>query len=109
MATPRKRSSGFSEKPKEEISEEAQLSEFLEEVATEMFETISHKEDAPPEPEQVEKNFVAPSITPTEDPGPRFMPEPEPVSVYEPSKSTVPLRQNRHPRNIPKFSPHRKP
>ncbi len=104
MATPRKRSSGFSEKPKEEISEEGQLSEFLDVVATEMFETISQKEEEQPQPQKVEQPFVAPSIIPTEDPGPRFIPEPEPTPVAKAPEPPKPVAPRRHPRNIPKFS-----
>jgi outer membrane biosynthesis protein TonB len=104
MATPRKRSSGFSEKPKEEISEEEQLSEFLDEVATEMFETISQMEEEQPEQPKVEQPFVAPSIIPAEDPGPRFIPEPEPLPVDKTPKPPKPVAPRRHPRNIPKFS-----
>lgn len=103
MATPRKRSSGFT-KPPEEVTEEAQLSEFLDEVATEMFETISQKEEEQPEPPKVEQPFVAPSIIPTEDPGPRFIPEPEPVPVDKTPEPPKPVAPRRHPRNIPKFS-----
>jgi hypothetical protein len=104
MATPRKRSPGFTEKLKEEISEEAQLSKFLDEAATEMLETISQKEEEQPEPPKVEQPFVAPSIIPTEDPGPRFIPEPEPTSVAKPPESPKPVAPRRHPRNVPKFS-----
>ena len=102
MATPRKRSSN-STKPPEEVTEETPLSEFLDEVATEMFETISQKEEEDlPEPGPIEKPFVEESIIPTEDPGPRFIPEPLPVvKSPEPPKPVAPRR---HPRNIPKFS-----
>jgi outer membrane biosynthesis protein TonB len=104
MATPRKRSSSFT-KPPEEVTEETQLSEFLDEVATEMFETISQKEEeALPEPEPVEKPFVEESIIPTEDPGPRFIPEPTPPPVTKAPEPPKPVAPRRHPRNIPKFS-----
>jgi hypothetical protein len=103
MATPRKRSSGFT-KPTEEITEEAEFTEFLGEVATEMFETILRKEEEQPEPTKVEQPFVAPSVIPTEDPGPRFIPEPEPIPVAKAPESLKPVTPRRHPRNIPKFS-----
>ena len=103
MATPRKRSSSF-RKPPEEVTEEAQLSEFLDEVATEMFETISQKEEEAPEETRVEKPFVEEAIIPTEDPGPRFIPEPEPTPVAKAPEPPKPVAPRRHPRNIPKFS-----
>ncbi len=108
MATPRKRSPGFTkpaEEITEEITEEAELAEFLDEVATEMFETISRKEEEEqPEPTKVEQPFVAPSVIPTEDPGPRFIPEPEPTPVAKAPEPPKPVAPRRHPRNIPKFS-----
>ncbi len=103
MATTRKRSSNFT-KPPEEVTEEAQLSEFLEEVSTEMFETISQKEEEQPELPKVEQPFVAPSIIPTEDPGPRFIPKTEPTLVTKDPEPPKPVAPRRHPRNIPKFS-----
>jgi hypothetical protein len=69
-----------------------------------MFETISQEEKMLPESKPVEAPFVAESITPTEDLGPRFVPEPVPTPV---TKDPEPLKQvapRRHPRNIPKFS-----
>jgi hypothetical protein len=100
MANPRRRTSGFNTEPeaKDEITlelvseEETKVEELLEEVATEMFETISHKEEKAVE----EKPYVAPSITPTPDAGPRFLP-----------KEEQPVAPRRHPRNIPKFSRHK--
>jgi hypothetical protein len=97
MATTRKRSSGFTEKPEE----------LLEEVATEMFETISHEEEAVPVPVPVAKTFVVESITPTEDSGPRFIPEAEPTPVAKTPELPKPVAPKRHPRNIPKFSRHK--
>ena len=98
MATTRKRASGFSEKP----SEETQAEELLDEVATEMFETISRKEAEPSEPV---RPVVIESIEPMDDPGPRFVdvvPEPTPEPKAPPVPKAVAPR--RHPRNIPKFS-----
>jgi hypothetical protein len=102
MATPRKRSTGFSEKPKEEISEETQVEELLDEVATEVFETISHKEEEKP---QDPLPVILPPIAATEDAGPRFVEQP-PAPAPQP-KAAAPKIQpppKRHPRNIPKFS-----
>jgi hypothetical protein len=96
MATPRKRTSGFSEKPAEEIKVE----EFLDEAAQEVFEAVSQKEEpASPIPVVIE------SITPTEDPGPRFVEKaPEPVAPVAAPQPLQPVAPRRHPRNIPKFS-----
>ena len=108
MATPRKRSTGFSEKPKEEISEETKVEELLDEVATEMFETISHKEEEKP---QAPLPVVLPPIVATEDAGPRFVEQQPPAPAPQPKapqpKAAAPKLQpppKRHPRNIPKFS-----
>lgn len=113
MATTRKRStsSGFSAPKSEEVkAEEAAIAEFLEESAREMFETISRSE----EPVVEEKPFVAESITPTPDPGPRFLDkEPQPVATpvsppqKEPGITLKPKPQRRHPRNVPRFSAYR--
>ena len=80
------------------------MEELLEEVATEMFETISQEEEEQPELAKAEQPFVAPSIIPTEDLGPRFIPEPEPVPVVKAPEPPKPVAPRRHPRNIPKFS-----
>jgi hypothetical protein len=97
MATPRKRSSGFTANSE---SEETKVEELLEEVSTEMFETILHKEEEVPAP----KPFVEESIIPTEDVGPRFIPEPSPIPVAKAPEPPKPVAPKRHPRNIPKFS-----
>jgi hypothetical protein len=117
MATTRKRSSGFT-KPAEEVTEEAQLSEFLDEVATEMFETISQKEEEAkeepaPQP-KVSTPVIIESILPVEDVGPRFVDvEPE-EELKQATKATTPTPApaprnahppKRHPRNVPKFTP----
>ena len=96
MATPRKRTSGFSEK----TVEETKVEEFLEEAAQEVFEAISQKEEpAPPIPVVIE------SIVPTEDPGPRFVEKaPEPAVPAVTPQPPQPVAPRRHPRNIPKFS-----
>lgn len=114
MATPRKRSSGFT-KPAEEITEEAQLSEFLDVVATEMFETISHKEEEEEEkvtesPAPAPALPVVESIAPSEDLGPRFVEKPAEEVKVVPQTSTAPVIHppKRHPRNVPRFSPTRK-
>jgi hypothetical protein len=99
MATPKRRTSGFNVDP--EAKQEEEVQEFLDAVATEMFETISHKEK-----EEVEKKpFVAPEITPTPDPGPRFLPkEEQPPAAATPKAPPQPVAPRRHPRNVPKFS-----
>jgi hypothetical protein len=104
MATTRKRSPGFT--PESE-AEEATVTEFLEEVATEMFETISQEEEAVVESKPIETPFVVESITPTADPGPRFVPEPDPIPVAKAPELPKMVAPKRHPRNIPKFSHYR--
>jgi hypothetical protein len=101
MATTRKRSPGFA--PETE-TEEATVAEFLEETATEMLEAATQKEETVVEPKLTEAPFVAESITPTEDPGPRFVSEPEPIFVTKGLEIPKPVAPRRHPRNIPKFS-----
>jgi hypothetical protein len=92
MATPRKRpSSGFSEKPAEENTEEQEIEESLEVTVADVLEEI----------ETIEKLF--PEITPTEDPGPRFVETLVEETQPEPQKAQV-KKPKRHPRNIPRFS-----
>jgi hypothetical protein len=108
MAPARKRnSSNFIPKPK---TEEVEIEKFVDEVATEMFETISRIEEEP-------VPAIIESIVPTEDVGPRFVEEPAkeviaptavasaPVSAPAPQQLTHPPK--RHPRNIPKFTPYK--
>jgi hypothetical protein len=111
MATPRKRSSGFT-KPAEEVTEKEQIEGFLDAVATETFETISRVEEeveveepkvvAPP-PKKV--TFIPEEIIPTEDAGPRFV-EAAPQPVPQPKVEAPVLKAppKRHPRNVPRFS-----
>ena len=92
MAAPRKRPSAeFSERPKEEITEEKEVDEILEVSTKEIVDEI----------EKVEE--VLPEITPIEDPGPRFIDPPvaeeQPKAIRTEAKAPRP-----HPRNIPKFS-----
>lgn len=98
MATTRKRTSGFSEKPKEESTEQEEIEQMLDVLAQETFEEISKKEEVVPV-------FVPQEITPSEDPGPRFV---EPVvAPSTPDQQPAPQLKTppkRHPRNIPKFS-----
>lgn len=99
MATTRKRTSGFSEKPKEdESTEQKELEQMLDVLAQETFEEISQKEAIAPV-------FVPQEIIPTEDVGPRFL-EPEVTAVPAESRPEPQLKAppKRHPRNIPKFS-----
>lgn len=98
MAPIRKRSQGFDTAPETTPSDEAKVDELLNEVVTEMFETISQTETPV---------FVEESIIPTDDPGARFVEAPpEPPSVEKPAPK--PIAPKRHPRNIPKFSRHSK-
>jgi hypothetical protein len=107
MANPRRRTSGFTteleakEAPVTEIisKEEIEIEELVESVATEMFETISLKEEAPTK----EEAFIAPSITPV-DSGPRFLPMEEPPTPSTQKAPPQPVAPRRHPRNVPKFS-----
>lgn len=104
MPTPRKKptGSGFTSNKPEQTTEETEIQEFLDVVATEMFETISRKEEQTPEPEP----YVPQEIAPTEDVGPRFVePAPQPVIVeQETTPQTLNPPPRRHPRNVPKFS-----
>lgn len=68
MVAPRKKTSGFSSKPSESTEEVNAVEEFLEQAASEILE--EKVEVAPPAP-------VIESITPSEDPGPRFVEEPK--------------------------------
>jgi hypothetical protein len=105
MATPRKRSPGFTNQANE-VTEEALLEEFLDVAATEVFESISQKEEEASEEKQAEKPFVEEIIVPTEDLGPRFLEkeeEPAPAPQPKPAPELKPAPR-RHPRNVPKFS-----
>ncbi len=115
MATPRKRSSGFT-KPVEEVTEEVKVEELLEEVATEMFETISQKEGEVKEEPAPKVRVPVPApveeIMPVDDAGPRFIevaPEPEvtPEVIATPSAPLQPHPPKRHPRNVPRFTPYK--
>jgi hypothetical protein len=110
MASPRKRppsdpTSGLGSESIEETSkvsvkdEEENIEEFLEFAAEETFTLIEFAEK---EPEA--KPFVEESIVPTEDPGLRFVAEPEPVKVVAPLVEAPKAPPKRHPRNTPKFS-----
>jgi hypothetical protein len=119
MAPPRKRNASSFTPPSKAKVEEAKVEELLDEVATEMFETISHIEEEPEvetpvEPTPAPIPVVIDSIVPTEDAGPRFVEEPAPkVEAVKPKApapqepTTVPqltYPPKRHPRNIPKYS-----
>ena len=85
MATTRKRSSGFTPKEVEAPPEQEIISGLLDEIATEMFETISRIEGEGED----EKEVVAPPpvhVIRTLDPPP------------------VKTHPKRHPRNVPRFS-----
>jgi hypothetical protein len=104
MAAPRKRSSHYT-KPPEEVADTAQLEEFLDVAATEMFETISYKEEEVEEKTEPVAPFVVQEIVPTDNV----------VRFVEPAVESAPTQQEkpqiiekkapkRHPRNVPKFS-----
>jgi hypothetical protein len=111
MATTRKRTSGFTEKPKE-TSEGSEVEAFLEAAADEILT------QAEPEPKVKETPAPAPvvieSIIPTEDVGPRFVEtlkseakeaaEQLPAVTAKPTPAIRPHPPKRHPRNIPKYS-----
>jgi hypothetical protein len=116
MATTRRKTSGFTEKPKvasTEAKEEILLDEPTEEIAP---EEIAPEETPVPVPPPAPMPVVIESIVPTEDAGPRFVekpveevkqePTPEIVSSSAPALLHPPKR---HPRNIPKYSRHKKP
>lgn len=110
MATPRKRSplgqtSGFGNESIEgtsnvsEKDERDNLEEFLEVATNDLFEMIEVAE------KKVEVvPFFEESITPTEDPGLRFVETPEPPAKEATATTTLKAPPRRHPRNIPKFS-----
>ena len=111
MATPRKRpSSGFTTTPSETLdateaipTESNEVHEFLEAAATEALEEVIAMEEAPSiEPTPVP--FFAETITPTEDPGPRFVEVAATETLAVPEAKPLPQASKRHPRNIPKFS-----
>lgn len=100
MATPRKRPSpGFSEKPKEEVTEKEELEEFLDAMAVETFTEIENQEEVKEEP----KKEIIREITPTEDLGPRFVEQPA-VQFEPPVVPAEPKKPRPHPRNIPRFT-----
>jgi hypothetical protein len=114
-------------------TEKVKVDEFLDEVATEMFETISRIEEKPEketpvEPETKATPTIIESIVPTEDLGPRFIEEtsekvaevtkkpPTPRTTVDPRVAPPPQitttpqltpPPKRHPRNVPKFSPYK--
>ena len=126
MVAPRKKTSGFSEKPAEKTQEEVEIDAFIDAVTDEVFQNLeTEKVTAAPAPVVIE------SITPSEDSGPRFAAE-APPQKREPKKpvlletpnekatqvvkaspapslelevpSPVVHPPKRHPRNIPRFS-----
>lgn len=99
MATTRKRTSGFSEKPKEESTEQEEIEQMLDVLAQDTFEEISKKEE-------LVVTFIPQEIVPTEDVGPRFVEETPapPTPVVQQSAQKLQPPPKRHPRNIPKFS-----
>lgn len=90
MATTRKRNSGFTAKTEEPKAETVEISELLDEVATEMFETISRIEETVEEKEEVSAP-VAPPAPPV-----HVLRAVDPPPVIAPPK--------RHRRNVPRFS-----
>ena len=109
MATTRRKTPGFTDKPKAasvEAEEEISLNVPTVEV------TPEEKPVPAPEPMPV----VIESIVPTEDVGPRFVEKPVEEAKPDPTpeivRSSAPVLLHppkRHPRNIPKYSRHKKP
>jgi hypothetical protein len=92
MTTPRKRPpSGFSGKPANESTEKQEIDEFLEVTAAELFEEVEKAKE------------IILEITPTEDPGPRFVETPPEEIKPEPPKVEL-KKPKRHARNTPRFS-----
>lgn len=97
MAASRRRSSGFTEKPKSEAeTEEKEIQEFLDAAAAEMFETISQEEE---EPAPVIEELAPPVVR--QDPP---LPAPEPPAVAKPALAPRPKLPRRPQRNVPRFS-----
>jgi hypothetical protein len=99
MASSRRRSSGFSEKPEgdTEAKEVQEVQEFLDQTSTEVFETISQMEK---EPVQFVEEFITPS-----DAVPRFVEDPAPAPIPEtPVLAPRPQLPRRPRRNVPRFS-----
>jgi hypothetical protein len=94
MAAPRKRPPSEPVQKEDSVFvEEKEISEFLETVASETLVEVAKQEE------------IYPEMTPTEDPGPRFLDEPVKEEVKEiPPQFKKPASPLRHPRNIPKFS-----
>jgi hypothetical protein len=96
MASSRRRSSRFTEKPEGE-TEAKEVQEFLDQTSAEVFETISQMEE---EPVQFVEEFITPS-----DAAPRFVEDPAP---NPPAKAPVlaprPQLPRRSQRNVPRFS-----
>ena len=96
MAASRRRSSGFTEAPKED-TEAKEVQEFLDQAATELLESME-KEEAEPVP------FVEESIVPS-DGKPRFIEEPPaPAPAETPVLAPRPKLPRRPQRNVPRFS-----
>lgn len=96
MASSRRRSSRFSEKP-EGDTETKEVQEFLDQTSAEVFETISQMEK---EPTQFVEEFITPS-----DATPRFVEEPAPEPPTEtPVLAPRPQLPRRPQRNVPRFS-----
>ena len=129
MVAPRKKTSGFSEKPPEKTQEEVEIDAFIDAVTDGIFQNLEKEEEVAPAPTPV----VIESIIPTEDSGPRFAVEipPEkkeskkPVLLEVPNETVtrvvkaapVPAAEastpvvhppKRNPRNIPRFSRYKK-
>jgi len=96
MASSRRRSSRFTEKPEGE-TEAKEIQEFLDQTSAEMFEAISQMEE---EPIQFVEEFITPS-----DATPRFVEDPAPEPPTEaPVLAPRPQLPRRPRRNVPRFS-----
>ncbi len=110
MATTRRKTPGFTEKPKV-ASAEAKGEISLDSPTVE----TSLEEMPAPVPPPAPMPVVIESIVPTEDVGPRFVEKPveevKQESTPETGRSSAPILLHppkRHPRNIPKYSRHKK-
>lgn len=100
MATPRKRSTSdefVTDSMKVVESVLTDQSEAEDETLQKMFETI-------PQTDELPTTQVVEEITPTADPGPRFVDALEETPQAVVSSEAGPKGKRQHPRNIPKFS-----
>lgn len=103
MATSRRKTPGFTTPKKEE--EVVSVEQLLDEIANEVFESVSQIESEVKPSQPKEEPFVEQEIIPTEDTGARFVEETTPSTpAAKPIAPQLQTPPKRHPRNIPKFS-----